>query len=301
VSDTAAPAPAASIGAAARAHDPRHPTAPVQCLEPTTVPGPLVVDSPHSGFTWPAGWTTTASLEALRTTWDAHVHELWAHAPAVGATLVHATFPRAWIDPNRAEDDLDPALLAAPWPAPLAPTAYSARGMGLVRRFALPGVPMYEAPLPVAEVEARLATGWRPYREAVRAALDARGARFGRAWLLDVHSMKSTGNAMNVDAGAARPDLVVSDRHGTTADPAVTRWIAAWWRARGWRVQVNTPYQGGDLVATFGRPAEARHAVQLEINRARYLHEPTAERGAAFAEVQATCGAFLEAFVARIT
>jgi N-formylglutamate deformylase len=275
--------------------------APVHCVEPITAPIPLVVDSPHSGFTWPAGWTTSASHDALRTTWDAYVHELWAHAPAVGATLVHATFPRAWIDVNRAEDDLDPALLAEPWPTPLAPTAYSARGMGLVRRFALPDVPMYDAPLSIADVESRLATGWRPYRDAVRRALDARHAMFGRVCLLDMHSMKSTGNAMNVDAGAARPDLVVSDRHGTTADHALTQWIAEWWRAQGWRVQVNTPYQGGDLVATFGRPVESRHAIQLEINRARYLSESTAERGSAFAEVQATCGAFLEAFAAHLT
>lgn len=276
-------------------------TTAVQCIEPTRAPIPLVIDSPHSGFTWPAHWTTIATPEVIRTTWDAYVHELWAHAPAIGATLVHATFPRAWIDVNRAEDDLDAALLAEPWPAPLAPTAYSARGMGLVRRFALPGVPMYDAPLSIAEVQSRLATGWRPYRDAVRRALDARQAMFGRVWLLDMHSMKSTGNAMNVDAGAARPDLVVSDRHGTTADHAVTQWIADWWRAYGWRVQVNTPYQGGDLVATFGRPAESRHAIQLEINRARYLHEATAERGAAFAEVQAACGAFLEAFAAHLT
>ena len=43
--------------------------------------------------------------------------------------------------------------------------------------------------------------------------------------------------------------MVVSDRRGMTADPAHTRWVADWFRARGYRTRVNDPYQGGDIVA----------------------------------------------------
>lgn len=119
--------------------------------------------------------------EAILTTWDAFVDELWGDAPDEGATLIAATFPRAYVDVNRAEDDIDPELLATPWPAPLRPTAYSARGMGLIRRNALPNVPMYAAPLSVAAVERRSAT--TTSRTAARSSSTARARRSASAVL----------------------------------------------------------------------------------------------------------------------
>jgi N-formylglutamate deformylase len=236
-------------------------------------PAPVVIDSPHSGFTFPDGWAPSAPLAALRTTWDAHVDRLWAHAPSHGAVLLAAQFPRAFCDVNRAEDDLDPAVLDAPWPSPLRPTSYSQRGMGLIRRLALPDEPIYAAPLRVREVEARIARFYRPYRAALRALLEEARAVDGFVWHVNCHSMKSVGNAMNLDAGAPRPDIVVSDGRGTTANPAWTARIAAWFTARGYRTAVNDPYQGGDLVRAFGAPAAGVHSVQIEVNRALYMDE----------------------------
>lgn len=249
---------------------------------------------------WPPDFRPAASVDAIRTTWDADVDALWGAAPSVGATLIHASFPRAYIDVNRAEDDLDPAVLDAPWPTPVAPTDYSRRGMGLVRRLALPGIPMYDAPLAVDAVEHRLATYYRPYRRALGEALEHHRLASGIVWHLDCHSMKSRGNAMNVDAGAVRPDLVISDRHGTTADPAHTAWLADWWRARGFRVQINVPYQGGDLVRTFGRPSAGVHSIQVEINRALYLDEARAKPSDGFDAMQRHCTDCLTAIAAHL-
>jgi N-formylglutamate deformylase len=268
--------------------------------EPTAPAAPLVVDSPHSGMTWPTDWRPAAPRSAILTTWDAYVGELWAGAPASGATLLEATVPRAYIDFNRAESDIDESLLAEPWPGPVAVTDYTQRGMGLVRRNALPGVPMYDSLLSIEEVRGRIAGCYRPYREALRARLDALHAVHGAVWHINCHSMKSRGNAMNIDAGAERPDVVVSDRHGTAADSALTAWAAQWFQAAGLRVSVNTPYQGGDLVRTFGAPRERRHSLQIELNRALYLDEAAVERGARFAEIRALCAAFTTALVARV-
>ena len=74
--------------------------------------------------------------------------------------------------------------------------------------------------------------------------------------------MKSRGNAMNVDAGAWRPDVVVSDRRGTTADPAFTAWTAQWFADAGYRVQINDPYRGGDLLTALADPARQRHSIR---------------------------------------
>lgn len=254
---------------------------------------PILVDSPHSGMDWPADFRPAAPREAILTTWDAFVDELWCGAADVGASLLTAQFPRAYIDPNRAVHDIDPALLDAAWPEPLTPTGYTQRGMGLIRRLALPGVAMYAAPLPVSAVQRRIADYYRPYRRALQERLDLLHARFGTVWHINAHSMKSTGNAMNVDHGAPRPDVVVSDRRGATADAAVTRWIAEWFRGRGLRTQINTPYQGGDLVAASGNPRQGRHSVQIEFNRALYLQEDRFERAAGFGALQQTCTALL--------
>lgn len=275
-------------------------TSSVLVHEPRGPRVPIVVDSPHSGMVWPPDFAPTASRAAILTTWDAFVDELWSDAPTAGATLVAASFPRAYVDVNRAADDIDPELLAEPWPEPLTPTDYTRRGMGLIRRNALPNVPMYDRRLHVRDVQHRIDTYYRPYRAALGAHLDALHAAFGTVWHIDCHSMKSRGNAMNVDSGAVRPDLVVSDRHGTTADSAQTAWVAEWFRARGLTVQVNVPYQGGDLVRSTGAPSVDRHSVQIELNRALYMDEGAFERGPRFDEIRALCGDFVTALAARV-
>lgn len=269
--------------------------APVIITSPRADPVPLVIDSPHSGMAWPADFQPLASREAILTTWDAYVDELWAAAPEVGATLVAARFPRAYVDVNRAESDIDAEILDAPWPGPVSATDYTRRGMGLIRRLALPGIPMYDRKLTVAEVTHRLESCYRPYRDALRRVIDTAWRQHGAVWHVDCHSMKSRGNEMNIDSGAARPDFVVSDRLGTTSDPAFTAWTAEFFRGLGYSVQVNDPYKGGDLVAAFGAPARRRHSIQIEVNRRLYLNEAAFERGPGFASAQAGLTRYLQA------
>lgn len=254
---------------------------------------PIVFDSPHSGRDWPADMHAAAPLAALESGWDAFVEVLWGSAPAHGATLIEAHAPRAYIDCNRALDDIDSDLLAEPWPGPLAPGAKSAAGMGLIRRLALPGIPVYDRKLSVAEIQRRIDDFYHPYHAALRGRLDALHAAFGAVWHIDCHSMKSRGNEMNDDAGQARPDVVVSDRRGTTADPAFTAWCAETLAALGYDVSVNHPYQGAELVRAFGDPARGRHSVQIEINRARYMDETALVPNEGFARLRADLDIFL--------
>jgi N-formylglutamate deformylase len=156
------------------------------------------------------------------------------------------------------------------------------------------------AALTVVAVQARLDTCYHPYRQALASAVLDAHTRHGEVWHFNCHSMKSRGNAMNVDAGALRPDIVVSDRRGTTADPAVTAWVAAWFEARGFTTRINDPYQGGDLVRSLGKPSAGRHSVQVEINRAIYMCEDTFERGERFDTLRETLSAFVGDAVAHL-
>mgnify|MGYP000005465181 CR=1 FL=1 len=234
---------------------------------------PVVLDSPHSGTAMPGASRHVAPEAALDSAVDRFVHDLVRPAVGDGAALLHALFPRTFVDVNRAADDIDPALVNGDPGFPLNPTKKSATGFGLLRGLVLPGVAMYAAPLPAAEVRAMVERYWRPYHDALQALLDARHARFGAVWHLDCHSMKSVGNAMNEDAGADRPDIVVSDYLGETASPAFTAAVTDAFRRRGYRTTVNDPYRGDYLIRRYADPAAGREALQIEINRRVYLDE----------------------------
>lgn len=250
----------------------------------------LVLDSPHSGVVFPADFDTIAPARAIHDCGDAHVDELWSVATQHGATLIGALFPRAYIDTNRAEHDIDPELLDRMWPHDARPTHYSERGVGLLHRYAAPNVPLYDRRLSVAEVERRIHDYYTPYRQTLRDALDGARARHGAVWHVNCHSMSSRGDALAPDAGLSRPDVVVSDRDGVTADPAFSRWLVAQFTRLGLRAAYNTPYRGGDLVAHFGRPAEGVHSVQIELSRALYMNEERGEKHDGFAQLQLTLG-----------
>ena len=260
---------------------------------------PVVFDSPHSGFIFPPDFRPTASRAQIQTTWDAYVDELCADVVGAGATLLAATFPRAYIDANRAVDDIESEILASPWPEPTRLSEHSLRGMGLIHRFALPSVAMYDRKLTVAEVGRRISEYYRPYRQALQEAIDAAWQRHGTVWHFNCHSMKSRGNALNRDSGSTRPDVVIGDRQGTTAPVALTRWVADFFLDRGFSTRINDPYLGADIVRVHGDPARRRYSVQIEINRSLYMHEPTCERNDGFARVRQAMAEFARAVAER--
>ena len=247
---------------------------------------PLLLDSPHSGDVPASFVQPVAPPKVLQTTRDAFVDELYASAPRHGATLIAATFPRWMIDANRGRDDIDVDLIEGAWPYPVSPTGKTRSGMGLLRRLALPGVPMYARRFAIAEVETLLRDYYDPYHAAVKAALDRLHARFGAVWHIDCHSMRSRGNAMNDDDGRERPDFVVSDRDGTTAGSNFTEHVVSALRARGYSVGINDPYKGAELIRAYGRPAEQRHSIQIEINRCLYIDEDEVIKHDGFARLE---------------
>ncbi|MSU50530.1 MAG: N-formylglutamate amidohydrolase [Opitutus sp.] len=270
----------------------RTPSAACVIAAPDAPSVPVVFDSPHSGFEFPADFTPAATRAEIQTTWDAHVDELFAGVTAAGATLIAARFPRAYIDANRAANDIDPEILDTAWPGPVELSEHSRRGMGLIRRFALPGIPMYDRRLTVAEVRARIDGHYLPYRRALEQAIDAAWQRHGAVWHFNCHSIKSRGNAMNRDQGALRPDFVIGDRNGCTAPASLTAWVAEFFMGRGYQVKINDPYRGADVVRAHGDPAHRRFSIQIEINRALYMDEATCVRSSGFAPLAADLGAF---------
>ena len=265
-------------------------------------PLPLVFDSPHSGSALPESFGAAQPPEILRQAEDSYVDELFAGVPAQGATLIAATFPRAFIDVNRAPDDIDPDLLDGPWPGALNPTIRSERGIGLIRRLVGPGQPVYDRRLPVAEVQARLDDHYRPYHGHLEQTLAALKRRFGVVYHVNCHSMKSVGNATTPDGPVPRGDVVVGDLHGMSCAPDFTRLVADAFASRGYSVAVNDPYAGAHILERHGNPEVGTHSLQVEINRALYMDGSTRERHGGFEKLRAdldSVAADIAAFVSR--
>ncbi|WP_150466727.1 N-formylglutamate amidohydrolase [Francisella sp. SYW-9] len=251
---------------------------------------PLLFDSPHSGFIFPLEFKTCASIDALKSGCDWYVDLLWQESLKYGATILAASFPRAFIDPNRAVTDIDLDLIDGEWTREINITDYSKRGMGLIRRYALPNQPMYICKLSVDEVAGRIDKYYLPYRNTLADLLQEKKAKFGRVYHVDCHSMKSKGNKMNIDAGAPRPDFVISDAEGTTSEKEFVKLCIDTLESQGYSVSYNNPYKGGDIVRSCGNPDVNIHSVQIEINRALYLDETRYVKKEGFIDLQINLG-----------
>ena len=234
---------------------------------------PIVYDSPQSGIIHPPDFKTTATKPQLKTARDAFVDELILESSNLGVAVLLADFPRTYIDPNRSTAEIDTSMVQGKWAREVQITRKLDVGMGLIRKFILPNVPMYPEKLSVAEVENRIKKYWSPYHRALKMLLDEKVAEFDAVFYIDWHSMKSKGNQMNIDSGRERPDFVVSDQDGKTSSRKFRDVIIKNLKSQGYEVAVNYPYKGAELIKRHGVPTENRHAIQIEINRRLYMDE----------------------------
>ena len=250
------------------------------------IPSPLVLASPHSGRDYPAAFlaATRLTLAQLRRAEDAFVAELLEDAAARhGVPLVAARYGRAWLDLNRDAAELDPAMIVDPLvAAPQQASDRVAAGLGVIPRIAGHGLDIYPGRLRHAEIEARLTTVHAPYHATLAMLLQAAQAHHGFAVLLDCHSMPT------LPAGSSgAPQIVIGDRFGTAADPALVGAIERFFRAQGFRVARNAPYAGGFTTSHHGVPARGLHAVQIEVDRALYMDPARLVRHAGFDRIAA--------------
>jgi len=265
---------------------------PFVLIEPLRRTTPLIFASPHSGRRYPTDLLADArvSLISLRRSEDAYVDELFAGAAAHGANVLSATVARAYVDLNRDPGELDPEMFneRPPHNAYLSSARVQA-GLGAIPRVSGDGQAIYRRKLGLREAERRIAAVHRPYHDMLqRLVLEAK-ATFGCAVLIDCHSMPSNAR------GAHAPDIVLGDRFGASCHPSLTALVETTLRRLGYRVARNAPFAGGHTTQTYGRPAHAAHALQIEISRALYLDERTLERTTGYARVRADMSRLAEA------
>jgi len=264
---------------------------PCEIAEPAALTSPLVFSSPHSGRFYPPEFLAASRLspQALRSSEDMAVDQLFAAAPLHGAPLLKANYPRAYLDVNREAGELDPKLFDPPPPAHAKCTLRVAAGLGVAPRVVSEGHAIYAGKIPLSEGLARIEAVHRPYHAQLRHLMERAWAKFGVAILIDCHSMPSrmpTGNAHRPYEPVAA-DIVIGDRYGASCDPQFAHQVHTFFSGLGYRVARNKPYAGGFITEHYAARARNHHALQIEINRALYMNEKTFELLPAFERVKA--------------
>ena len=263
---------------------------PIVVARPERQTAPFIFASPHSGRLYPASFARQTRLDPmmLRKSEDAFVDELFAAVPGLGAPLIAARFPRAFVDANRAPGEIDPAMFDAPLASAIAPrTPRVAAGLGVIPRIVRDGVEIYGARLPANEAHVRLEGFYRPYHAALARLVAETRSLFGIAIVIDCHSMPQPSRGS---------DVVIGDCYGEAAAAELSVAAQRALGECGFAVARNTPYAGGYTTNLYGKPESGLHALQIEVSRALYLDEARMEKTAGFE----ACKERLSRFAARL-
>jgi N-formylglutamate deformylase len=260
---------------------------PYRLLAPERPFAPVVFTSAHSGRDYSSDLMAGVRLcpLSLRRSEDCFVDELFDTAPAHGAPLLAANFPRAFCDANREAWELDPNMFTDRLPDWVNTTSSRvSAGLGTIAKVVASGESIYAIKLPFAEAERRIFTYWRPFHDTLNRLITDIKARFGYCLVIDCHSMPSAAPSRR---GNARPvDFVLGDLHGSACASRVTRAAEAVLSGKGYLVRRNDPYAGGFITRHYGRPADEVHVLQIEIARGLYMDEARIEPLPGFAAVR---------------
>jgi N-formylglutamate deformylase len=221
---------------------------------------PLLISLPHVGTFIPEALRTRLQPRALEvedTDW--FLDRLYAFAQGLGASLLVPTHSRYVVDLNRPSDNRP--MYAGQNNTELCPTRF------------FTGEPLYrEGQTPSdAEVQARVASYWQPYHDALRAELVRLRVQHGHALLFDSHSIKSElpwlfkGELPHMNLGTAA---------GASCHASLTSKLRALLAAQtDYTHVINGRFKGGHITRHYGAPGQGVHAVQLEMCWRAYMDE----------------------------
>ena len=248
-------------------------------VHPARGPLPVVLSVPHSGTEYPEWLSGLAARgrAALASLEDPLVDRLVWRALQHGVGAVIARAPRAAIDCNRSEDEVDPSVIEGRSPRRL--SARARGGLGIVPSRTHAHGHLWRRPISRSELASRIDQCHRPYHRALSEELERTVERFGCALLLDCHSMPPVPQGV--------PPVIFGDRHGRTAAPWVGFEAGRIAAAAGFESRLNDPFAGGHVIECHAAPGRSVHALQVEIDRSCYLDPRLREPGPGFDRVAA--------------
>lgn len=261
-------------------------------VAPTSSPLPILIAVPHAGRAYPDDVLRQfrdAEHSQLRLE-DRHVDAVAVEiARATGTGLLVAHAPRAMVDLNRAQDDVDWHMVQQDRPpephyeshhcdAPRS-NARARSGLGLVPR-RLPGFgEIWRQRLARSELDRRIDEIHRPYHTFLANELARIRDQWGAALLIDLHSMPplrqqaSRQHNSRDDQGEPAPQIVLGDRFGASCHSSLISRAFAYLDQQGCVSAHNRPYAGGYVLDRHAAPRKGIFAIQIELCRSTYLDD----------------------------
>ena len=239
-------------------------------------PSIWLITSPHSGHYYPRDFIEKSKLDSqqLRLSEDMHIDALLEDVPKAGASLLTATYPRAYVDLNREPYELDASMFSDPLPDFV--NKVSTRvlgGLGTIAKIVTERLEIYDRPLEFSEAEQRIEKIYFPFHSCLKQQLEMARDYWGAVYLLDVHSMPSNAVRKFKGGKSGSVDFVLGNRHGRSCDADYYDLVYNFLTDAGYYVEKNKPYAGGYITEHYGKPSEGFHTLQLEVNRKLYMNE----------------------------
>lgn len=225
--------------------------------EPVVAEIPVLVSIPHTGIHVPSRVAAQFASEYIRSLpmTDWHLHHLYDFLSELGATTIYATYSRFVADLNRPPDD-----------EPLYPGQFET---GCVALKTFWGEEIYRTPPNTDEIDERRRLVHAPYHAKLLELLQAKMAQFGRAVLIDAHSVASRASLTH---GELKEEIYLGDRDGCSNAGWLTSMADETFRRQGFKVVRNNPYKGGYITDHYGK-MENVEALQIEMCERVYMDE----------------------------
>lgn len=209
---------------------------------------PLLISVPHAGLTVPTELIHLNRLSAqeIAEGGDGGAREVYAILKTEVAHFLANDIARAFIDLNRAEDDI--------------------RKDGVVKTHTCRDLPIYNAPLTPRLIETLLARYHRPYHRRLTA-LAGEDPVLG----VDARTMAAQSPPVGPDPGAERPQVCLSNADGTCPAEWMESLRICFQAHFPGQVTVNMPFSGGYITRFHGQEMPW---VQLKLSRGDFASLP---------------------------
>jgi len=223
---------------------------------------PLLISMPHNGEAIAdeiKHAMTEVGINVTDTDW--YMDKLYDFADELGIYVINPKYSRFVIDLNRNPDGVN--LYPGQNTTELCPTT------------AFDLSPLYlEGMKPdEAEIQRRVELYWRPYHQAIEDTLNQMKQEFGKAVLLEAHSILS--HVPRFFEGQL-PDFNFGTSDGASCDKTLISQVEALDFSPYSNV-TNGRFKGGFITRHFGKPEKNIHALQLELSQITYMNEPSNE------------------------
>jgi N-formylglutamate deformylase len=214
-------------------------------IDPDTPHVPIVACLPHGGLEYPPDLAADLAMSPDELWSDMLTRELYDFLPELGITTITTRYSRFVADVNRDPDGAQ----------------HGGFRDSVVAAYLNSGRRLYRKELTQEQIRYRIQLAHEPFHRALDAKIEQLLSHYERILLLDLHSF-----GINLEG-----DIIVGDRHGTTADPAITHRVRhAIESATGLDVRLNQRYIGGWTVKRFAAHDRV-DAVAIEVNQRCYL------------------------------